>query len=217
MVGKMINKERQPIIRFQQWLDDKIHEIKENKIVPKLLLHSCCAPCSSYVLKYLSPYFSITVFFFNPNIHPKEEYHRRLAEQKRLIEHLPTKNKVSFLEGKYEPKLFFQEVQGLEQEKEGGERCFKCYELRLEKTAQKASELHFPYFTTTLSISPHKNAKKINQIGHKIAIAYQLNYLYSDFKKKDGFQRSIILSKQYHLYRQNYCGCIFSINNKIYK
>ncbi len=186
--------------------------MKNNKKpVPKLLLHSCCAPCSSYVLEYLSQYFSITVLFYNPNIHPEEEYNKRLDEQKRLIEQFPVENKVSFIKSQYEPGFFFQEVKGLEQEEEGGKRCFKCYELRLEKTAQKTVELKFPYFTTTLSISPHKSAGKINRIGSEIAKKYQLNYLFSDFKKRDGFKRSIILSNQYNLYRQNYCGCIFSI------
>jgi len=207
------NKER-PIVNFQQWLDKKINETKQDNLVPKLLLHSCCAPCSSYVLEYLSQYFSITVFFYNPNIHPEQEYKKRVNEQKRFIEQFPVKNKVNFIEGKYEPNLFFQEVKGLEQEKEGGSRCLKCFYLRLEKTAQKTQELKIPYFTTTLTISPHKNAKVINQIGSEMAKKYQLSYLLSDFKKRDGFKRSIILSNEYHLYRQNYCGCIFSRNNR---
>ncbi len=202
------------MVNFQQLLDKKINEIKQDNLVPKLLLHSCCAPCSSYVLEYLSQCFSITVFFYNPNIHPEQEYKKRLNEQKRFIEQFPVKNKVNFIEGKYEPNLFFQEVKGLEQEKEGGSRCLKCFYLRLEKTAQKANELNFTYFTTTLTISPHKNAKAINQIGNEIANKYHLNFLFSDFKKRDGFKRSIVLSNQYHLYRQSYCGCIFSRNNK---
>jgi len=207
------NKER-PIVNFQQWLDKKINETKQDNLVPKLLLHSCCAPCSSYVLEYLSQYFSITVFFYNPNIHPEQEYKKRVNEQKRFIEQFPVKNKVNFIEGKYELNLFFQKVKGLEQEKEGGSRCLKCFYLRLEKTAQKAQEFKIPYFTTTLTISPHKNAKVINQIGSEMAKKYQLSYLLSDFKKRDGFKRSIILSNEYHLYRQNYCGCIFSRNNR---
>ncbi len=202
------------MVNFQQLLDKKINEIKQENFTPKILLHSCCAPCSSYVLEYLSQYFSITVFYYNPNIHPEQEYKKRVNEQKRFIEQFPVKNKVNFIEGKYEPNLFFQEVKGLEQEKEGGNRCLKCFYLRLEKTAQKANELNITYFTTTLTISPHKNSKAINHIGSEIAKKYQLSYLFSDFKKRDGFKRSIILSKRYGLYRQNYCGCIFSRNNK---
>jgi len=209
----MINRREKTVIHFQQWLDDKIDKIGKNKIVPKLLIHSCCAPCSSYVMEYLSNYFSITVFFYNPNIHPKEEYHKRLDELKRLIEQFPVKHKVHFIEGQYEPEVFLQEVKGLEQEKEGGKRCFKCYYLRLEKAAEKARALKFLYFTTTLTISPHKNARILNQIGSEIANKRQLIYLFSDFKKKGGFKRSVILSTQYHLYRQHYCGCIFSKKN----
>jgi len=210
----MKNNKETPMVNFQQLLDQKINETKQDNLVPKLLLHSCCAPCSSYVLEYLSQYFSITVFFYNPNLHPEQEYQKRLNEQKRFIEQFPVKNKVNFIESIYEPNLFFQEVKGLEQQKEGGSRCLKCFYLRLEKTAQKANELNITYFTTTLTISPHKNAKALNQIGSEIAKKYQLSYLLSDFKKRDGFKRSIILSNQYHLYRQNYCGCIFSRNNK---
>ncbi len=208
-----MSKEQQSIINYQQWLDKEINHIKQNESVPKLLLHSCCAPCSSYVLEYLSQYFSITVFFYNPNIHPEDEYYRRLNEQEKIIEQLPVKNKVYYIESPYEPSVFFQEVKGLEKEKEGGKRCIKCYYLRLEKTAQKASELKISYFTTTLTISPYKKAQLINKIGNKIATIYRLNYLYSDFKKKKGFQRSIQLSEKYHLYRQDYCGCIFSQRN----
>ena len=199
-----------PIISYQRWLDAKINETKNNKYRPELLLHSCCAPCSSYVIEYLSPFFSITVFFYNPNIHPEEEYKRRLGEQITLTEKIKVKNEINLIIGSYEPDLFFQRVKGLEQEKEGGRRCQKCFELRLEKTAQKASQLGFPYFTTTLTVSPHKNAKLINRLGNDIASLYHLQYLFSDFKKKSGFQRSIVLSHQYKLYRQSYCGCIFS-------
>jgi predicted adenine nucleotide alpha hydrolase (AANH) superfamily ATPase len=199
-----------PIISYQRWLDAKINKIKNNKYRPELLLHSCCAPCSSYVIEYLSPFFSITVFFYNPNIHPQEEYKRRLEEQITLTEKIKVKNEINLIIGSYEPDLFFQRVKGLEQEKEGGRRCQKCFKLRLEKTAQKASQLGLPYFTTTLTVSPHKNAKLINRLGNDIASLYPLQYLFSDFKKKNGFQRSIVLSHQYKLYRQSYCGCIFS-------
>lgn len=198
------------IMGFQKWLDREIDIITRRGYIPKLFLHSCCAPCSTYVIEYLSQYFSITVFFYNPNIHPEEEYRRRINDQKKLIELLPVENKVSFIEGKYEPKIFFEKVKGLENEPEGGKRCLKCFKLRIIKTAKRAYELKIPYFTTTLTISPHKNAVAINQIGNEIANKYHLHYLFSDFKKRDGFKRSIILSKQFGLYRQNYCGCVFS-------
>ncbi len=202
------------INNYQQWLDKKIYQLKQENLVPDLLLHSCCAPCSSSVLEYLSQAFSIKVFFYNPNIHPEEEYKQRLKEQKKLIDLLKVNRKVHLIEGRYEPARYFQKVKGLEMEKEGGKRCIKCFELRLEKTAQKASELKIPYITTTLTISPRKNAVLINDIGQKIAKNYQLEYLFSDFKKKEGFKRSIALSNQFHLYRQNYCGCIYSKNQK---
>lgn len=208
-----MNNKHESIVSFQQWLDRKIDEIKKEKYPPKLLLHSCCAPCSSYVIEYLSAYFSITVFFYNPNIYPEAEYKKRIKEQIKLIDKLPIKNIVNLIIGPYESELFSQKAKGLEKEKEGQRRCLRCYELRLEKTAQQASELEFPYFTTTLTVSPHKNAKLINQLGDNIASTYHLQYLFSDFKKKCGFKRSITLSHQYQLYRQNYCGCIFSKNN----
>lgn len=205
-----MNKNTFQIASYQKWLDEKINEIKNKHHKPELLLHSCCAPCSSYVIEYLSPFFSITVFFYNPNIHPEEEYKKRLAEQITFIGKLTIKNRVKFREGPYEPELFFQKVKGLEQEKEGGRRCLKCFELRMEKTAQVASQLGFTYFTTTLTVSPHKESSLINQLGGDIASVYGIEYLFSDFKKRAGFQRSIELSHQYQLYRQNYCGCIFS-------
>jgi predicted adenine nucleotide alpha hydrolase (AANH) superfamily ATPase len=210
----MKSNQKTPSVNYQKLLDEKINEITKNNLFPELLLHSCCAPCSSYVLEYLSQYFSITVFFYNPNIHPLEEYNRRLNEQKILIKQFPVENKINFIEGKYEPEIFLKEVKGLENEPEGGKRCLKCFNLRLEKTAKKAQELEIPYFTTTLTISPHKNAEAINKIGNEVANKYQLHYLFSDFKKRDGFKRSIVLSKQYNLYRQNYCGCIFAAQNK---
>lgn len=210
----MKRSQHDPILHSQQSLDIKINMIAKRGVIPGLLLHSCCSPCSSYVLEYLSQYFSVTVFFYNPNIHPEEEYYKRLEEQKKLIVQLPVNNKIHLIEGEYEPDVFFKETQGLEQEKEGGKRCLRCFYLRLKKTAEKASDLKFPYFTTTLTVSPHKNAEIINQIGQEIAFEYHLDYLYSNFKKKNGFKRSIALSHQYHLYRQNYCGCIYSIKNK---
>ena len=190
----------------------KLEEIlKENKDkTPKLLLHSCCAPCSSYVLEYLTNYFEITILFYNPNITIEEEYLKRLNEIKKLVETIPHKNKIEVVEGRYNPQEFLDIAKGLEDLKEGGERCFKCYKLRQEEAAKYAKENNYDFFTTTLSISPHKNADKLNEIGEELSSIYQVNYLYADFKKKGGYQRSIELSKEYDLYRQDYCGCIYS-------
>lgn len=179
----------------------------------RLFLHSCCAPCSSYVLEYLRKYFAITVFYYNPNITFGEEYKRRVEEQKRLIRELNGKEEgfaISFVEGAYEPERFFELARGHETEKEGQARCFLCYELRLTEAAALAKEGGYDYFTTTLSISPMKNAGKLNEIGERLAEAYGVCYLPSDFKKKDGYKRSIELSKKYGLYRQDYCGCVYS-------
>ena len=178
--------------------------------VPSLLLHACCAPCSSYCLEYLSQYFSITVLFYNPNISPETEYNKRVDEIRRLIDGLPVNNKVSLIEGRYLPSEFYNSVKGLEKEPEGGKRCHVCYELRLREAAITAKELGFDYFTTTLSISPLKDAEKLNEIGKKLSDEYGVAYLYSDFKKKNGYKRSIELSREYNLYRQNFCGCVFS-------
>ena len=197
-------------VNYQKQLDKIIYEIQNNSKTPTLLLHSCCAPCSSYVLEYLSQYFKITVFYYNPNISPKEEYIKRVEEQKRLISQLPVKNPVDFIEGDYEPQDFYDIAKGLEQVPEGGERCFNCYKLRLEKTAKLAYDLNMDYFTTTLSISPYKNALKLNEIAEELSEIYSVKNLPSDFKKKEGYKRSIQLSKEYDLYRQDYCGCIFS-------
>ena len=175
-----------------------------------LLLHSCCAPCSSYVLEYLSEYFKITVFYYNPNIYPESEYTKRILEQQKLISEMHFKNSVSFLAGSYDKEQFYEMAKGLEEVKEGGERCMKCYEMRLKKTAQKAAEGGFDFFTTTLSISPMKNAQKLNEIGRSVGAEYGMEYLLSDFKKKNGYKRSIELSAIYGLYRQDYCGCEFS-------
>lgn len=179
-----------------------------------LLLHSCCAPCSSYVLVYLSVFFEITVFYYNPNITEEEEYRKRVREQKRLIETLNSEScsrfPIHIAEGDYEPDRFFRIAKGHECDKEGGERCFACYALRLEKTAQKAASEGFDYFTTTLSVSPLKNAGKLNEIGMALAQKYHTSYLPSDFKKKNGYLTSVRLSEQYDLYRQDYCGCLYS-------
>ena len=182
---------------------------KEGK-VPRLLLHSCCAPCSSNCIEVLSKYFMVTVFYYNLNISSDEEYKKRVAEQIRFIKEFDTPNKVEFIEGDYEPDVFFKEVKGLEKEPEGGKRCFKCYELRLRKTAELAKAEAYDYFTTTLTISPLKNSVKLNETGLKLQEEYGVNYLLSDFKKQEGYKRSIELSKEYGLYRQNYCGCVYS-------
>ena len=197
-------------INYQKETDKITSLIQNEGTAPRLMLHSCCAPCSSYTLEYLSQYFEITVFYFNPNISPREEFEKRFEEQKRLIEALPAKNRISLIKGEYNPSDFYEIAKGLEDCKEGYERCFKCYRLRLEKTAEIASEQGFDYFCTTLSISPLKNSQKINEIGFEVGKKYSVKWLPSDFKKKEGYKRSIELSKEYDLYRQNFCGCIYS-------
>ena len=195
---------------YEQWMNREIQRFQARGKVPRLLLHSCCAPCSSAVLESIFRYFEITVFYYNPNIFPKEEYLHRVQEQKRFLAQFPPASSVTLLEGDYQPERFFQLAQGLEQEPEGGERCTLCYELRLRRTAELARELGFSYFTTTLSISPYKDAEKLNAIGRKLSEEYEVSYLYSDFKKKDRYKRSIALSREYGLYRQEFCGCPFS-------
>lgn len=197
-------------INYGKILDKTIETIQQQGITPTLLLHSCCAPCSSYVLEYLSRYFSITVLYYNPNIFPAEEYTYRIQEQEKLIQALPVQNKIHFIATEYQPEDFYSKVRGHEDDREGGERCFICYELRLQEAAKYAIKGGFDYFTTTLSISPMKNAAKLNEIGRQIAEEYGIKYLFSDFKKKNGYQRSVELSKEYGLYRQNYCGCVYS-------
>ena len=201
-------------INYQKQLDELLDEIQASGKTPHLLLHSCCAPCSSYVLEYLSKYFKITVFYYNPNIEPEKEYKKRALEQKRLVHQMTLKNPVEFIEGEYKPADFYNSVKGLEHIPEGGERCFACYRLRLEKTAELASQLGADYFTTTLSISPLKNADVINKIAAELSEKYHVKNLPSDFKKKEGYKRSIVLSVIFSLYRQDYCGCIFSRNER---
>ncbi|MDD3241544.1 MAG: epoxyqueuosine reductase QueH [Bacilli bacterium] len=201
-------------VNYQLELDKIISEIEIKSEIPTLLLHSCCAPCSSYVLEYLSNYFKITILYYNPNIYPKREYDRRRKEQQELIDKLVVKNKVEMLSYDYNSLPFFEITKGLENLKEGDIRCHKCYKLRLEEAATVAKDKGFDYFTTTLSISPHKDSQIINQIGKELEEKYKVNYLYSDFKKKEGYKRSIELSKDYGLYRQDYCGCIFSITER---
>ena len=197
-------------MNYQKELDKLVQKLSDDGRVPKLLLHSCCAPCSSYVLEYLSNYFEITVLYYNPNIFPESEYTKRIWEQQKLIDEMNVKYPISFMAGPYDKEKFYEMTKGLEEVKEGGVRCFGCYELRLRETARIAAQAGFDYFTTTLSISPLKNAEKLNEIGVKLAEEYGVSYLLSDFKKKNGYKRSIELSKQYGLYRQNYCGCEFS-------
>lgn len=201
-------------MNYQKELDHLIEGFVHDKIRPKLLIHSCCAPCSSYVLEYLSQYFDITIFYYNPNIYPEDEYIRRCEEQQTLIKTMPTCSMVKFVQGDYQPRIFYDKVRGLESEPEGGSRCFECYELRLREAAEYAANHSFDYFTTTLSISPHKNAEKLNEIGERVGLEYHISYLPSDFKKKNGYKRSIELSREYNLYRQDYCGCVYSIRNK---
>ena len=199
-------------INYQKELDKITDSL--NGDVPKLFLHSCCAPCSSYTLEYLSNYFDITVYYFNPNISPKAEFDKRYAEQKRLIEALPSKHPIKLVRGEYDYNDFLEIAKGYEDVPEGGERCFRCYRMRLESTAKLAKEQGFDYFCTTLSISPLKNSQKINEIGCDVAEKYGIKWLPSDFKKKEGYKRSIELSREYQLYRQNFCGCVFSKENK---
>jgi len=194
-------------------LDKKILEFQKEEIVPTLFLHSCCAPCSSYCLEYLSEYFSITVFYYNPNIYPAEEYDDRIHEQERLIKALNekgVKNPIQLVCGEYRPEVFYEAVRGLEKEPEGGERCTKCFEMRLYESARLAKEGGFDYFTTTLTISPLKDAERLNRIGEEAGAQFGVTFLNSDFKKKNGYRRSIELSKEHGLYRQDYCGCVYS-------
>lgn len=188
-------------------MEKQIKEIDEGE---KLLLHACCAPCSSAVLERIGNFFEISILYYNPNITEKEEYEKRVVEIKKLISMIHPKYKVSLIEGDYNPEKFFEMAKGLEKEPERGKRCYKCYEMRLEETAKIAEKLGFNHFATTLTLSPHKNSNWINEIGAELTKKYNTNYLYSDFKKKNGYKRSIELSKEYNLYRQDYCGCIYS-------
>lgn len=201
-------------MNFQKELDKTIENIKKVNKVPKLLIHSCCAPCSSYCLEYLSNYFDITVLYYNPNIFPKDEYMYRNEEQKRLIEAMTFPNEVKFIATDYTPNDFYDSIRGLEEEPEGGDRCTVCFRVRLEYAAKLAKSLGFDYFVTTLSISPMKNSKLLNTIGLELEKEYGVKYLISDFKKRDGYRRSVELSKEYELYRQDYCGCVYSKNER---
>lgn len=190
-------------------MEKEIEKIEKLERKPKLLLHSCCAPCSCAVIEYLLKYFHITIFFYNPNITFEDEYTKRLEEQKKYLEE--RNYPIEVIEGRYSPREdFFEKVKGLEKAKEGGERCFSCYGLRLEETALKAKELEFDYFSTALSISPMKNSQWINELGESLGEKYQVKFLNGDFKKKNRYAQSVNISKEYNLYRQDYCGCVFS-------
>lgn len=193
---------------YQLWLDRVIDGLSGER--PTLLLHSCCGPCSSYVLEYLTRYFRVSILFYGPNIQPEEEYRKRLDTQRRLLEELPCAADVSILECGYDGESYAGAVRGLEAEPEGGRRCTVCFRLRIEETARLAREHGFEWFCTTLSVSPHKDAQRINAIGLELAQQYGVKWLPGDFKKRGGYQRSIELSRQYGLYRQNYCGCLYS-------
>lgn len=197
-------------MNYNKLMEEVIDQNQTEGLIPSVLLHSCCAPCSSHVISTLTPYFDITILYYNPNIEPFEEYEKRKQEEIRFINEFPNKNKLTIIDCDHENELFHQAIKGLENEKEGGARCIKCYYLRLDKTAQLAKENNFDYFATTLTVSPLKNSRKLNEIGEYLSKKYNINYLYSDFKKKEGYKHSIELSKQYNLYRQDYCGCIYS-------
>ncbi len=198
-------------INYQRELDQLIEEIEAEGKVPTLLLHSCCAPCSSYCIEYLSQFFAITVFYYNPNIYPDEEYFHRVKEQQRFISEFPTRHPVSFIEGDFEKDRFYSEVaKGLEKEPERGARCTKCFELRLGETAKRAAAEGMDYFATTLTISPMKDVELLNSIGAAMGERYGVEYLATEFRKKNGYLRSTQISKEYDMYRQDYCGCVYS-------
>ncbi len=199
---------------YQKELEERLACHESRGEVPSLLLHSCCAPCSSYVLEYLSQYFWITVLYYNPNIYPQEEYFHRVKEQQRFIQEFPMVHQAEFIEGRYDTERFYQMAKGMEDFPEGGERCHACYEMRLREAAEYAVRMGISYFTTTLSISPMKDAHILNEIGERLAKEYGVSYLYSDFKKKNGYLRSTQISKEYGMYRQDYCGCIYSMRER---
>ncbi len=197
-------------MNYNKIMEDELNYISNQKNIPSLLLHSCCAPCSSHVIDLLTNFFNITILYYNPNIEPLEEYEKRKNEELRFISEYPHKNSITMLDCDHENNLYHQTIKGLEKESEGGARCIKCYYLRMEKTAKLAKEKGFDYFATTLTVSPLKNSAKLNEIGKYLSEKYDIKYLYSDFKKKEGYKHSIELSKEYNLYRQDYCGCIYS-------
>ena len=201
-------------INYQKELDKLIIKFTEEGQVPSLLLHSCCAPCSSYCIEYLSQFFYVTVFYYNPNIYPDEEYYHRVKEQQRFIKEFPTKYPVEFIEGDYDKSSFYEIAKGLEKEPEKGKRCHRCYDLRLRRTATIAKEKGFDFFSTTLTISPMKDSQVLNEIGASIGTELGVDWLYSDFKKREGYKRSTEISREYDMYRQDYCGCVYSYNER---
>lgn len=199
-------------MNYQKILEETLNKIKNNNITPKLLLHACCGPCSSYVIEYLSNYFDITIYYYNPNIYPEEEYMRRKEELKNFVNKF--NNKINVIEEIYNVTDYYKNIKGLEKLGERSRRCYNCYEFRIEKAAKYAKDNNFDYFTTTLSISPYKNAEWLNEIGKNMEQKYDVKYLFADFKKKNGYKRSLELSKEYGLYRQDYCGCVYSKQEK---
>ena len=197
-------------MNYQKKMEDIIEENKKNNLVPTILLHSCCAPCSSHVIDVLSKHFNITILYYNPNIEPYEEYLKRKEEEIRFIKEYNNTNRLDIIDCDYDNEKYHELVKGLEDCKEGGNRCFKCYRMRLEYTAIKAKELNYDYFGTTLTVSPYKNSQNLNEIGEELEKKNNIKYLYSDYKKNNGYKHSIEMSKEYNLYRQNYCGCIYS-------
>lgn len=197
-------------MNYNKLMEEEIQKIIELNTKPKLLLHSCCAPCSTHCIQTLTPYFDITILYYNPNIEPYEEYLKRKEEEIRFINEFPHTNIIDIMDCDYDNDLFNEMSKGLELEPERGARCIKCYYLRLNKTAQEAKNNNYDYFATTLTLSPLKDSKKLNEIGEKLQEKYNIKYLYSDFKKKEGYKNSIELSNKYNLYRQDYCGCKFS-------
>lgn len=201
-------------INYQKLCEEEISKASAGERVPSVLLHSCCAPCSSYCIEYLSQYFRMTVFYYNPNIYPDSEYYHRVKEQQEFINRFPAKYPVGFIEGDFDTQEFYKAAKGLEQEPERGARCTECFKLRLGRTAEVASEKRFDYFTSTLTISPMKDAALLNQIGSEMGEVHGVKWLPSDFKKKNGYLRSCELSREYGIYRQDYCGCVFSYNER---
>ena len=199
-------------MNYDLLMEEQIKNMNEGST---LLMHACCAPCSSACLERLGNYFDISILYYNPNITDKDEYLKRVEEIKKFISGFKTKYPIKLIEGRYDPKEFFEIAKGLEDEPERGKRCFKCYRLRLEETAKVASEKEFDYFCTTLTLSPYKNATWLNEIGEELNNNYNSTYLYSDFKKKNGYKRSIELSKEFDLYRQDYCGCVYSLRDEL--
>ena len=200
------------VMNYNKKMEEIISNL--NGQVPRLLLHSCCAPCSSHVIDTLTNYFDITILYYNPNIEPIEEYEKRKEEEKRFISEYPNKNRLDMIDCDYDHDKFIEMSKGLENEPEKGARCIKCYYLRLDYTGNKAKELGYDYFGTTLTVSPYKLSNKLNEIGESLEKKYNVKYLYSDFKKNNGYKHSIELAKEYNLYRQDYCGCIYSKRDK---